>query len=102
MYTNSVAIGHQFAYIKNNSAPLGVSLLPVKTYMRKIFVDFINSESNLTDTERNLCNQLNLIAIDENTSVGLYDTQKPFKYTTKILNEAKRTLKHPIFKFTKN
>lgn len=102
MYIKSVAYGQQFAYVKNASAPIGVSIIPVKTYMRKIFVDFINGTKELVDTEKNLSNKLDLVALDENTGVGLYDTEKPFLYseTIKLKNDEK--LKHPIFRFIRH
>lgn len=100
MYTKSLALGHQFIYLKNNNSPIGVSLVPLKTYMRKIFVDFIERTSSLEDTERTLTNKLDLIALDETTSVGLYDTDKPFTYQTKITNSQFNKLKHPKFTHT--
>ena len=94
MYTKSIAIGQQYAYIKNQSAKFGVSLIPVKTFMRKIFVDMIEKTSDLVDTEKTLINKLNLIAIDEKTNVGLYDTEKPFKFYTKVTNKEFQHLKN--------
>lgn len=102
MYTKSIAIGQQFAYIKNDSAPLGVSIVPVKTFMRKIFVNFIEKTSRLEDSEHTLCNNLNLIAIDEKTGVGLFDTEKPFTYKTKINNSQFNKLKYNRFMHTIN
>ena len=100
MYTKSIAFGQQFIYLKNNDSKIGLSIVPIKTYMRKIFVDFLNRKGSLEDTERTLKNKLNLIAIDENTGVGLYDTDKPFIYKTQITNSKINILKHPKFKHT--
>ena len=102
MYSKSMAIGQQYGYIKNNSAPLGVSLMPIKTLMRKIFVDFINKTSHLEDSEKTLTNKLDLIAIDKSTSVGLYNTNKPFKYKKSTTHEEDNFLKQPKFKFNLN
>lgn len=102
MYTKSVAIGQQFCYLKNSSSPIGISLVPLKTYMRKIFVDFINQTSNLEDSERTLKNKLDLIAIDENTGTGLYDTNKPFLYSTFVNNVQLNKLKKTKFKHIPN
>lgn len=102
MYTKSIAIGQQFGYLKNSSSPIGVSLVPIKTYMRKIFVDFINQTSNLEDSERTLKNKLDLIAIDEKTGTGLYDTNKPFIYSTSVNNVQFNKLKKTRFKHIPN
>ena len=101
MYTKSVAYGQQYAYVKNDSSPIGLSLLPVKTYMRKVFADFIERKSYVRDTEKTLSNKLNLIAVDENSGVGIYDTEKPFKYRTEVTltknNDITKNLNiHPI------
>lgn len=97
MYTKSVAIGQQYAYITNTSSPIGISITPVKTYMRKIFVDFIERKSTLEDTERTLKNKLDLIAVDDKTGVGLYDTDKPFRFDTVVTNSKSNTLRHPQY-----
>ncbi len=100
MYTKSTAIGQQLAYIKNKQSPIGLSLVPIKTYMRKIFVDFIDKTSQLEDTEKTLTNKLDLIAVDEKYGVGLYDTDKPFNYHTIVNNSQFNKLKHQKFKHT--
>ena len=97
MYTKSIAVGQQFIYIKNNSSPLGISLVPIKTYMRKIFVNFVDQTSELKDSEKTLTNKLDLIAIDERTATGLYDTSKPFLFSSKITKEEVKQLKHTPF-----
>ena len=100
IYTKSIAYGQQYAYIKNLKSPLGLSLVPVKTFQRKIFVDFFKGTSDLEDSEKVLQNKLNLIAVDEKTGVGLFDTAKPFVYKTTITNTQQNKLKHPRFKHT--
>jgi len=102
MYTKSIAYGQQYAYIKNIKSPLGLSLVPVKTYQRKIFVDFFERTSDLEDSEKKLENKLNLIALDETTGVGLFDTTRPFTYITKINKTKHDELKHPQFTHTVN
>ncbi len=102
MYTKSVAYGQQYVYIKNPSSPLGISLTPIKTYMRKVFVDFIESKNTIEDTEKTLANKLDLIAIDENTNVGLYDIKSPFLYKTKLTNYQSNKLKKPLFVYKEN
>ena len=58
LYTKSIAVGQQYSYIVNQSAPLGISIVPVKSYIRKIFVDFIeqkrynNCQTNVVVKER--------------------------------------------------
>ena len=102
MYTKSVAIGQQYVYVKNSSSSLGVSIAPIKTYMRKVLVDFIEGKSIIEDSEKTLSNKLDLIAIDEATGVGLYDMDKPFLYKTKNLNNKTEKLKNPMFTYIKN
>lgn len=102
LYTKSIAYGQQYAYVKNISANLGVSLVPVKTYMRQVFVNFVDGNSFLKDTERNLCNKLELLATDEKTGVGLFDTDKPFIYKNFVSKSEAKALKHPQFVHTIN
>ena len=102
MYTKSVAYGQQFAYIKNTVSPIGLSLVPVKTFMRKVFVDFVEGKNTIEDTEKVLTNKLDLISVDEVTNVGLFDTELPFRYKTKLTNFQSNKLKNPLFVFKKN
>ena len=99
MYTKSIAYGQQYIYVKNPSSPLGVSLVPIKTYLRKVFVDFVEGTNKIEDSEKTLNNKLDLVAIDENTNVGLYDIDKPFEYKTVIKNPQRNKLKKPLFKY---
>ena len=102
MFTKSIAYGQQYVYIKNAASPLGISLAPIKTYMRKVFVDFTDSKSTIEDTEKTLANKLDLIAVDESTNVGLYDIKPPFLYKTKLTNYQSNKLKKPLFVFKEN
>ena len=102
MYTKSVAYGQQYVYVKNPASLLGISLAPIKTYMRKVFVDYIESKSTIEDTEKILSNKLDLIAVDESTNVGLYDIKLPFLYKTKLTNYQSNKLKKPLFVFKEN
>lgn len=102
MYTKSVALGQQYVYVKNSSSSLGISLAPIKTYMRKVVVDFVEGKSTIEDSEKTLSNKLDLIAIDEATGVGLYDMDKPFLYKTKIINNKTEKLKNPIYTYNEN
>ena len=102
LYTKSIAIGQQFAYIKNNASPIGLSVIPVATYMRQIFVDFIEKKSFLKDQEKKLTNNLELIAIEENTNVGIYDTNKPFEFETKVTKAETEKLTKLKFEHTIN
>ena len=100
LYTKSIAYGQQYAYVKNISATFGVSLIPVKTYMRQIFVNFVDGKSYQEDTERNFCNKLELIATDEKTGVGLFDAEKPFLFKNIVTKSETKELKHPQFVHT--
>ena len=102
MYAQTVAYGQRFIYTRNQSSPIGVSLVPIKTYMRKIFIDLYEGTSHVKDTEKSLDNKLNLLAIDENSGVGLYDVNKPFMYTNIVTNEKFEKLRKPKIKFTEN
>jgi len=102
MYTKSLAIGQQYAYVKNDSDSIGVSIVPVKTYMRKVFVDFIEKKSCLEDSEKKLTNKLDLMAIDEKTGVGLYDTYKPFIYNTTVTKNQNERLNKLKFSYPAN
>lgn len=102
MYTKSVAIGQQYAYVKNNTAEAGLSIVPIKTYMRKAYVDFIEQKSCMEDSEKSLTNKLDLIAIDEKTGVGLYDTEKPFIFKNTITCKDLKKIQNLKFKYKVN
>ena len=99
MYTKSIAFGHQLAYVANSGTEDGICITPLKTFMRKVFVDFINGTSEITDSERTLTNKLHLIDIDRKTGAGLFDIDEPFRYITTITNSEQKKLKNPKFKF---
>ena len=100
MYSKSVAYGQQYAYIKNSTVPLGISIAAVKTYMRKVFADFIEGKTKMEDYEKTLANKLNLIAVDESTGTCLYDINKPFMYNNKITNTECKKIKFSHFLHT--
>ena len=102
MFTKSVAYGQQYAYVKNTSSHIGLSIVPIKTFMRKVFVDFLESKNTIEDTEKTLANKLDLIAVDEETNIGLYDIDMPFRYQAKLTNYQSNKLKKPLFKFKEN
>ena len=102
LYSKSVAIGQQYAYFVNKKSPIGISLIPVKTFMRKIYVDFIERKSNLEDSEKSLTNKLNLITIDNETGVGLYNTSAPFSFKTKITKTENKNLSNKQYIYTQH
>lgn len=97
LYSQSMAIGQQYSYITNKTSPIGVSLVPIKSYMRKIFVNYVEQTRSIEDSEKTLTNKLELLAIDEGTGVGLFDTNQPFLYKNKIINSECKKFKHPTF-----
>lgn len=102
LYSKSVAIGQQYAYLVNKKSPIGISLVPVKTFMRKIFVDFIERTSNLEDSEKTLTNRLSLITLDKETGVGLYNSKTPLKFETTITKSENKKLSNRQFIYTKH
>ena len=102
LHSKSVAIGQLYAYVKNADSPIGISIIPVKTYARKIFVDFLERTFKMEDSTKSFTNNLDLMAIDEKTGVGLYDTEKPFNYKKVINRTDSGKIKHNRFKHTVN
>ena len=102
LYSKSVAIGQQYAYLVNKKSPIGISLIPVKTFMRKIYVDFVERKSNLEDSEKLLTNKLNLVTIDKETGVGLYNTSTPFNYKTTITKTENKKLNNKQYIYTQH
>ena len=102
LYSKSIAIGQQYAYLVNKKSPIGISLIPVKTFMRKIFVDYIERTSNLEDSQKTLTNQLNLVTLDEETGVGLYNTNSPFNFKTIITKTENKKLSNKQYIYTKH
>ena len=102
MYTKSIAYGQQFAYIKNDKSKLGVSLVPIKTFMRSVFENFIDRTCSIVDTERTLKNRLDLIAVNEHTHASLFDINGPFSYRDEIKENKTKEIKKLKFKYVKN
>lgn len=102
LYSQSMALGQRYSYITNESSPIGVSIIPIKSYKRKIFVNYLENTSIIEDSERTLTNKLDLIAIDKNTGTGLFDTDKPFIYNNKIINSKCKNFKNRSYVHTIN
>ena len=102
MYSKSIAIGQQYAYVRNADSPIGISIIPVKTYARNIFVDFLQRTFKTEDSTKLYTNDLDLIAIDTETGVCLYDTEKPFNYKKVITYTDSGKIKHNNFKHIAN
>lgn len=93
MFFQTTVIGQKLAYIANKKAPLGVSLIPTHTYIFKCVLDFINNKSYKEQRTRLLNNDLQLLAMDEDTGVGLFDINGPFLYRDSLPTKEIKPLK---------
>ena len=99
MFFQTTVIGQKLAYIANKKATLGVSLVPTHTYIFKSVMDFFNNTTHLEQKTRILTNDLNLLAKDEETGVGLFDTNGPFLFRDEIKQEKTTPFKKNIVKY---
>lgn len=83
-------------YIKDEFSPIGISILTVKSYKQTVSVDFLKNKIKSTQTEKELKNDKELIAIDRNTGTGIYDIQRPFIYDLKKTLDKTENLKQSL------
>ncbi len=88
MFFQTTVLGQKLAYVADSKAELGVSLVPTQTHVFKCIMDFFNNSMRLKQTTRTLMNELEPIAVDEETGVGLFNTYRPFLYK-ELVNEDK-------------
>jgi hypothetical protein len=83
-------LGQKCTYYKDDKSPIGVNVLPVYSYVLTHSIDFINSKFRSVQVEKRLRNQMDLIAIEQNIGVGIYNIDRPFVYDEKkLLDETK-------------
>ena len=87
MFFQTTVIGQELVYVRNRKSPIGLSLVPTKTCIYKGLLDFINNVTKMKQIIRNLKNDLELVATDEETGVNFYDTELPFVYEDIIEQE---------------
>ena len=89
-------LGQNCVYIKDNKSPVGISILPVYSYVLTCIADFINNKFKSTQIESKLRNKLDMIALDQNVGVGIYNINRPFLYSEKVLQDVTKPLKKSI------
>lgn len=86
-------ISEQCAYIRDELSPLGISIATVKSCLQTISVDYLINKIKSTQKVKELVNKQELIAVDSNTGVGIYDIQRPFLYKETKTNDKIEELK---------
>lgn len=99
MFFQTTVIGQKLAYIADKQAKLGVSLIPTHTYVFKCVMDFINNKIHTKQTTRVLKNDMDLLAMDEDTGVGLFDIDRPFVYKDEIKTNKIAPFKKDVIKY---
>ena len=98
MFFQTTVLGQEFAYITNPKAKQGVSVMPVKTYIFRTVLDFINNTMHSTQTTRVIKNELTPIAIFENGALK-FDKDGPFKYEEFLAEDKVSPFKKDIIRY---
>ena len=79
-------------YIDKNS-PVGMNIAVTDSIVQTHAINYLDNSFNFNQKETKLLNQRYVVAIDENTGVGIYNINKPFVYRTAITSKKESTIK---------
>ena len=86
-------LGQKCTYYKDDNSPVGINIAPVNSYLLTHFIDFTNNTFRSVQVEKRLTNRMDMIAIEPNVGVGIYNIDKPFVYEEKLLLDKTEELK---------
>ncbi len=96
LYYECKVIGQRCLYYKEDKSPIGISILPDYIYLLTYFIDYIKNKMRSVQIERKLKSPIELIAVEPNVNVGIYDIKKPFVYEEKTLLDKTEDLKKSL------
>ena len=85
-------IGQKLIYFKHPPSPIGIGILPTHSYILTHSVDYASNTVESEQKVRQIKNPMELIAIDENTQVGIFDIEAPFEYEETIIQHTEAEL----------
>ena len=85
-------LAEKCVYFKFPQSPIGLGIIPTHLYTISHSVDFTKNTVKKEEKLRTIKNKLELIAIDENTNVGIYNIEKPFRFNDNIKTKEEREL----------
>ena len=88
------AIAETCAYIKNDKFPLGLGIIPTNVYIFTHSIDYTTNSVVSEQKTKVLKNRMELIAIEENTNVGIFNVSTPLKYDEKLIEHKEFNLKY--------
>ncbi len=80
LFSESILLAQKCAYFVDKESLLGINIAVTETNIQKNFVDFIKNQFISKRTDSKLKNPMQAVAIDENTGIGIFKINKPFKY----------------------
>ena len=93
LFYECVVLIQKCVYYKDNKLPVGMGILPIQTNSLKHFIDFTTNKITNIERFKQIRNPMKLIALDDNTGVGLYEINKPFLFEEKTMKNEEVTLK---------
>ena len=82
------------SYFKNMKSPLGLSVIPVKTYLLFQDLDYLNNTSTTHNTLRLLENNAELYTIDPDSKMGIFRIKEDkFEFKDYVLEHKTEQLK---------
>ena len=85
-------LGQKFVYFKYPPVPLGIAILPTHSYILTNTVNYVTNTVESEQKLRQIKNDMELIAIDENTQVGIFDVDGPMEFEEIIVEQREKEL----------
>ena len=93
LYYECKVVGGSCIYYREDESPTGISIIPTYSYILSHTIDFIKNITHTVQIEKKLVNNTQLIAIEPNVNIGIYDVKKPFVFKEKYLQDKTNDLK---------
>jgi len=86
-------LAQKCVYYIDQKSPVGLNIAVTNTMLQTHAINYIDNTFKFTQKETALLSPKNVVAIDENTGVGIFHISKPFQYKTEITADKQSDLK---------
>lgn len=87
LFIECKVLGQKCAFFKNEKSPIGLSIMPMKSYLYEEITDFLNNKVKSIEKEIDIASTHEMIGTDEETGVSVFDIHKPYLFREKIIKE---------------
>lgn len=85
LMSKNVVLATVQEYFKDKNVKLGIVPIIVSKAKKVFNINYLLNKYDMVQSEKVLSNKIDMIAMDEEGNIGLYKTQRPYRYKTNIV-----------------